>query len=375
MREIVIISQRTSAIGGIQRQTFQLAKNLYERKVFQPVLICTDRNCGFAMLFTKAGFEVFDIPMGKAKTFSAAKKIMRILTDRNVAVVQTRLFRESLIGRAVRRERTDIRHVLHAGTYIDCSKNSGATKFLYHLLDKSTSKYVDLYIANGNYLKDELVNRSGIEPSKVEVILNGRDSIGVPDEPAPEPNMPLPAKIAMVANFVEGKGHDTLCKALAILNKNKIKITTRLIGSDIDDSGTRRQIETLAKKSDILQSLEFYGKTDNICQALKGISVVVLPSDSEGVPNSILEAMSIRKLVIASNTGGVGEIIDDKKTGLLCKPKDPKGLAGCLQYVFTHKAGDFEPMRSAAFERWQKEFTGEKMIDKLIEIYRKLGVL
>ncbi len=375
MREIVFISRTTSDTGGIPGQMLRLAKNLYERRAFRPILVCPDSGCGFATLFAEAGFEVFDVPMGKVKAIAAAKEIQRLLRGRDVAVIQTPRLRESLIGRIVRSQMPNIRHILRAQTYIDCSRNCAATKSLYHRLDKTTSKYVDLYIVNGKYLKDEIVNRSGIEQSKVEVVLNGRDSIGQPDEPVSEPDAPLPAKIAMVANFVEGKGHDTLCAALAILNKNKIRITARLIGSDTDGSGIRQQIETLAKKNDILGNLEFHGKTDNICQGLKGISVVVLPSDNEGVPNCVLEAMSLRKLVIASNTGGVGEIIDEKKTGLLCRPKDPKGLADILQYVFTHKAGDFELMRTTGFEKWQENFTGGKMVDKFIEIYRKLGVL
>jgi len=186
----------------------------------------------------------------------------------------------------------------------------------------------------------------------------------------------------MVANFAHGKGHNCLIKALALLKRRNLIIEARLIGGELTAraAGDKNQdntsaIKKLADKFGVSSQIEFYGYTKDVCGALAGIPVVVLPSDSEGVPNCILEAMSLRKLVIASDTGGVREIVEDKKTGLLCKPKDPKGLADLLQYVFTHKAEDFEAVRTAGFEKWQKESTGEKMVDKLIEIYRKLEVL
>jgi glycosyltransferase involved in cell wall biosynthesis len=177
----------------------------------------------------------------------------------------------------------------------------------------------------------------------------------------------------MIANFTQGKGHNCLIEALAILKKKNLIIEARLIGGEL--GGKISDCKKLAFKFDISNQIEFYGYSSDIAGALAGIPVVVLPSDSEGVPNCIIEAMSLRKLVIASDTGGVSEIIEHGKNGLLHNPKDPAGLAELLQYVFTHKAGDFEKMRTAGFEKWKKELTGEKMADNLVEIYRKVGAL
>lgn len=376
MQEIVFISRKTSPAGGIQKQLLYLAESLYRKKLFKPVLICTQAESGFAALFKNRGFEVFEVPMGKTDILSAAKKIIKLIDSRPVAGIQTHMFRESLIARLIRRKRKDIKHIFRAQTYIDCSANSAATKKLYHAIDSASSKYVDIYIANGAYLKDEIVARSGIDASKVEVVLNGSAVIGVSDEPAPLPQEPLAARIAVVANFVTGKGHDTLCGALEILNKNNLEVNARLIGSEVEGCpSSLKYIRQTAEKTGTTANLEFFGGTNDICGALRGIAVIVLASDSEGVPNCLLEAMSLRKLVIAADTGGVCEIIEGKKTGLLCAPRDAKGLADLLQYIFTHRAADFEQMRSAGFRRWEQEFTGEKMVSKFIKIYDKLKLL
>ncbi len=388
MKEIVFIRQSADEVGGVENQIIILARHLFNRKRLRPVLITSDKRSVFAQTFAEYGFEVLAVPMSRAKIFSASKilsaaaRIEKLLKGRNVAAIQTHLFRESLIGRAVRRKRTDIPHILRAQTYINCSKNSKAAKSFYYLLDRATSKYVDFYIANGKYLTEEIITCSQINPNKVTTVLDGCDSVGTPDKPVEIFGQPLPAKIALIANLKPGKGHDCLIQALALLKNQNLKITARLIGgestgytSNSKTSDTANQIKNLARQCGIYDQIEFYGYTKDIHSALEVIPVVVLPSDSEGVPNCILEAMSLRKLVIVSDTGGVGEIIEHGKTGWTHKPKDYSDLAEILKNAFTTPAQNWEQMRTTGFARWQAEFTGEKMVNKFIEIYQKLGVL
>lgn len=382
MKEIIFIRQSASQLGGIEWQILKLAEKLFSRGCFKPVLITSDGQSFFAQDFAARGFEVLIVPMGKSKIISAAGKILKLLKDRDVAIIQTHLICESFIGRIVRKKRPDIRHIYRAETYVNSSLYSCWKRNISRLLDNMTSRWVDYYIVNGEYLADEFIYRSKVNPNKVIILLNGRDPIGPPDKSSDKPDEPLPARIAMVANFVRGKGHDCLLRALALLKKKNLIVRAKLIGGElttkISDSKKQNNTSAIKKLADTLEvsdQIEFYGYAKDVFNALAGIPVVVLPSDSEGVPNCILEAMSLRKLVIASNTGGVSEIIGDKKTGFLCKPKDPKGLADLLQYVFTSRAGDLERMRTAGFEKWQKEFTAEKMVDKLVEIYQKIGVL
>ncbi len=382
MKELVFIRESTANMGGIQWQIIKLAQKLFSRGCFKPVLITSDEHSPFAQSFGACGFESFYVPMGNTKILSAARQILRLLENRDVAAIQTHLLRESLIGRLVRRKRADIRHIFRAQVYPNDILNPGWKKRLCHFLDRITSRWVDYYIVNGQYLADEIINSSKVNHNKVVVLLNGRNQPGPPDELCAVPDESLPARIAMVANFAKGKGHDCLIKAIAILKKKNLIIKARLIGGELaakDSNNTKwnnsSAIKKLADELKVSNQIEFYGYSKDIFSALAGIAVIVLPSDSEGVPNCILEAMSLRKLVIASNTGGVSEVIEDGKDGLLHKPKDPAGLAKLLEYVFTHKASDLEKMRTAGFEKWKKEFTGEKMVDNLVEIYRNVGVL
>jgi glycosyltransferase involved in cell wall biosynthesis len=251
---------------------------------------------------------------------------------------------------------------------------------MYHILDKWTSKYVDYYVANGQYLRDEIINRSWIEPRKTCVIVNGRDSIGPPDPPYDRLESPLPPCIAMIANLRSRKGHDVLIKGLASLRKKGLRIEARLIGGEatgdnnIQGTPFTDNIKAEARRQGVLEQIEFYGYTNDIYTALRDFPVVVLPSDGEGVPNSIIEAISLRKLVVASRVGGIPEIIQDGLQGILHSPRDPDAFASCLERVFTTPSRDWEPIRDAGYQTWQKKFSVNKMINSFTAIYNELGL-
>ncbi|MBN1788513.1 MAG: glycosyltransferase family 4 protein [Sedimentisphaerales bacterium] len=381
MKEIVFIRQSSASMGGIQWQIVKLAEKLFSLQHFKPVLITSDRQSPFAKTFAANGFEVFIAPISKTTLFSAAKEVSKILKNRDIAIIQTPII-ESFIARIVRKERSDFQHILRAEVSISGASNSLWKKKFCHLLDRVTSRWVDCYIANGQYVADEIITLSRITPNKVITLLNGIDAIGLPDEVYDKPDEPLPAKIAMVANLTPGKGHDCLINALAILKKKNLIINARFIGGELDTKKCNRKkqgfmssIKKLADSLDVSNQIEFYGYTKDVFGALSGIPVVVLPSESEGVPNCILEAMSLRKLVVASKTGGVGEIIKHGETGFLHQPKDCFEFADCLENIFNTPAGRWECIRTAAFKNWQQNFTSDIMVDKLVEIYKTLGVL
>lgn len=370
-----------SMAGGIEGQILRIAKELASKKLFNPILITDDRDSVFAQKFQEMGFFVYEIPMGKGDIFKGARAIELLLKKHNIALIQSHMFRESLVGRWVKMKHPEILHIFRAHTYIDCSWNPDWQKIAYHVLDKLTSKYVDLYIANGKILAKEIIYRSWVSPDKIRVVINGRDQIGVPDPAGYDLDSPLPARIAMVSNLLPHKGHDVLMKSLSLLKQKGLVIHTRLIGGEstgMMNEGRTPFTEDLKKKAlelGVLDELEFYGYTENVYDALKDFSVVALPSDSEGIPNCILEAICLRKLVIASGVGGIPEIIQDGANGLLHPPQDPKVLADILEKIFTTPAKEWEPMRDAGYKTWKEKFSMQQMMNGLISVYQELGVL
>lgn len=380
MKDILFIRAASSNVGGIEGQIIRIAKRFALIKLFNPILVTSTGHNVFAERFEDCGFPVYKIQMDKSDILKGSKAIESILNKHNIGVIQSHMFRDSFIGRKVRMKHPEILHLFRAHTYIDCAWVPFWKKSVYHIIDKLTSKYVDLFIANGKYLAKEIVDHSWISPTKIRIVRNGREYVGLPDLPEDNLEASLSSRIAMVSNLLLHKGHDVLIRALSLLKQKGLIIRARLIGGE--STGNRNANNTLftdslkteAQELGVLDQIEFHGYTRNVYEALKGFSIVILPSDREGIPNCILEALSLRKLVIASNVGGIPEIIENGVSGLLHPPQDPKALADILEKVFTRPAKVWEPMRNAGYKTWKEQFSMEHMMDGLINIYRELNL-
>ena len=381
MPRIIIIREKSEdCFGGIERQILHIAKGLEETGGLEPILLTSDRDTVFASIFEGLGFPVEEVPNLSTSVFGAAALVGQIVRRYRATVVQSHMFRESIVARALRLQSPDLVHIFRVHTYIDCSWIPGWKKWSYHALDKLTNRGVDCYAAITHYARSEMISRSLITPGRVTVVPDGVPQLGTPDAVNMDSG-PLPLKVAMVSNFVGHKGHDVLIRCLAELKRRGCLVQARLVGGEHTVSRNTcgvphtDGIRKMAQEAGVLDQIEFTGFTENVYEAIREYPVVVLPSDSEGLPNCILEAMSVRKLVVASGVGGVPEIVTDEENGLLHAVQDHVGLANILTRVFTSPAHSWEGLRNRGLETWRSRFSVESMIQGLIEIYREAGVL
>lgn len=104
---------------------------------------------------------------------------------------------------------------------------------------------------------------------------------------------------------------------------------------------------------------------------LKECDIYVLPSYFEGLPVSVLEAMSYACVIVASAVGGIPSMIEDGKTGILVEPKDAKSLRTGLEKVLSDPEMG-KRMGSAAKQKVEKEFSMKTNMDRLMRLYKKL---
>jgi glycosyltransferase involved in cell wall biosynthesis len=97
------------------------------------------------------------------------------------------------------------------------------------------------------------------------------------------------------------------------------------------DDRLLRQLEALAAELGIQDNVFHLGWTDNMAAVVEACDVAILPSHSEGLPRSILEAMVLRRPVVATPVGGVPDLVKDGQTGLLMPVGDDRALADGIQ--------------------------------------------
>jgi glycosyltransferase involved in cell wall biosynthesis len=204
--------------------------------------------------------------------------------------------------------------------------------------DRLLLQMTDKILVPAEFLKKQYVREFKINPQKVKVILNGVD---LPEHDAmyyrakarDELSLSQTAKvIGMVANFTENKGHYYLIKAIPQILKRFPHTYFLLIG----EGPTRMKLEQLVSELHIEAHVRFLGYQASVEKLISSCDVGVLCSMMEICNNSILEMMTLRIPVVATNVGGTPEIIKHDVNGLLVPPKDAVALGNAIVYLLAH---------------------------------------
>lgn len=164
-----------------------------------------------------------------------------------------------------------------------------------------------------------------------------------------------------VARLIPEKGVDILIKAAAMLLQKCGGDTAFPRFLIAGDGPEFEKLQQMPQQLDIDRHVEFLGFRADIYRWIRACDVVVLPSYSEGLGLSLLEAMALKKPVIGTSVGGIPEIVATNKNGLLIPPGDVKALSKALWY-FTQSPEIAKEMGQAGYELLNQRFTQEKMV-------------
>lgn len=170
--------------------------------------------------------------------------------------------------------------------------------------------------------------------------------------------------IGTIANFYKKKSLDTILLAAISAIHDKPESKFVLIG----DGPERSSLENLIKKYHLQNQIVLVGSKENAAQYMKAFDVFVLPSKKESLPYVILEALAAKVPCIVSSVGGISEIIEHEKNGLLLKHVSPGTLWDAILYLTQHKKTARE-LQSAGFETVKTNFSLEHMIRETLVLY------
>lgn len=170
-----------------------------------------------------------------------------------------------------------------------------------------------------------------------------------------------------VANLHQIKNHNLLIAAFSVVTKINKKCFLLIIGDGILKNEIKKQIDRL--------NIKKYCKIISDCQNpekyLRISDCFVLTSKSEGLPISILEAMRERVPVIATNVGGIPEIITDKKNGFLIPSNNVKELTKLMEKISTMSKADRQEISRNGYQTLREKFSLRNMIESYYKLYTK----
>jgi glycosyltransferase involved in cell wall biosynthesis len=236
-----------------------------------------------------------------------------------------------------------------------------------HLRD--LTPHMDQLIAVSQAIEHKLVDEERVH-APVRLIYNGVDlsrydhqepCCTLPEEYGMEPGSKL---VGVVARLEPEKGHPTLLEAWPQVLKNVPDAYLLIVGE-----GSRRDaLEAMARDLRIAHRVVFTGRRDDVPAVTAALDVAVLPSYREAQGLSILEAMALSRPVVASNVGGIPEMITDGLTGLLVPPHDADALAGAISRLLVdHPYAD--TIGRAGHDMVHDRFCIELMVGAVQTIY------
>ncbi len=244
---------------------------------------------------------------------------------------------------------------------------------LDRLLDALTSRSVDLFLPDAKYLGEELRSLRGLPPEKIQVVytaprrpdarIGKLDSAEFRRENGVAGGDYL---ICDVAVFELVKGHRELVEAFAQFSKAVPASKLVLLG----DGKTKAGIEELCRQAGVSERVIFAGfcPQETVRQWLCASDLFVCPSIREGLPYSLIEAMFAGLPVVSTSVGGIPELVEHEKNGLLVPPGDAGALAGAMLRMhddpkLAARLGDSGKLRM------KEEFSIQHMVRRIEELY------
>lgn len=179
--------------------------------------------------------------------------------------------------------------------------------------------------------------------------------------------------IGMIANFRKVKNHSCLIRAIHRLSINHSRIRLVLVGrgfpGDIDNS--EDEVRELAHSFGLEGQVIFTGYREDVPNVLWGFDVFCLPSFSEGLPVSILEAMAARIPVVGSDVRGIREVISHEETGLLFLSDDDSALGQTLERLIKNQSLR-ESLGEKAFSFVSQSHGVKKWVSKYESLFQNI---
>jgi glycosyltransferase involved in cell wall biosynthesis len=233
----------------------------------------------------------------------------------------------------------------------------------------------DGFVAMSRLIRDEILG-AGVSPEKVRHIPHGVDTgrfrPARPDERLElRRRLGLPSTAPIVTftgRLLRGKGLETLVEAFQELRAHLV-----IVGSgDGQALSVEDAIRERVARTDLAGRVIMTGRVDNVEDYLRASDIFAFPSVFEGLGLSLIEAQACGLPCVASRTGGIVDVIEDGKTGLLVRPGDTGELATALRDLLTDETRR-TALGTAGRVRAVRDFDVRDSVDRYRALFRELS--
>ncbi len=329
--------------GGAERQLFYALRALRQVGASARVL-CLDRGAFWEEPIQRLGVPVTWVGQYKSR-LKRLWRILRELKREPADVLQSSHFYTNAYACAAARalNRTGIGTLRSNGAF-DLSESGPLRGFISLRLPR-------VLAANSRCAIRHAISK-GVNASRLYFLPNVVDTDKF--KPSPQPNS-KPVTLLAVGRLTKEKRFDRFLSILARLRQGcQLDVRGLIVGPTRPDQDLKPQLEAQAASLGLFpDGVQFRGSIADMPAVYQEADICVLTSDFEGTPNVVLEAMAAGLPVVATNVGGVPEIVRDGETGFLLQPDDLEGQVGKLSELIRN------PQQRADLGRHARDFVEE----------------
>jgi glycosyltransferase involved in cell wall biosynthesis len=349
---------KASGISGSERHLLLLLPQLRERGWDVGFVLLHEGETGareLAARLTSAGVPVDAVRLPFPGDPRALARLARLFRKYRPGLVHTHLVHADFHGLPAAKA---------AGVPVLVSTKHGFNPFrssrLFARADRTVGGLADAHVAISRGLARYLAAEEGFAEDAFTVI-----HYGIEPGPEPRPYVDDVPRLLCVGRLIPIKGHDVLLRALAQARRVVPRLRLDVVGSGPLDEQLRAQAAELG----LGDAVRFVGHVAPV--PYEEGAIVVVPSLGEGFGMVALEAMERGRPVIASDVGGLPEIVANEETGLIVPAGDAQALAWAIAELAANLSRAAE-LGAAGRRRALAEFRQERCTDRHVELYQAL---
>jgi glycosyltransferase involved in cell wall biosynthesis len=356
----------SEAVTGPGRQVTALARALQGAGIECLVIAFHRRGrppSGFAQYLREAGVEHCVVEDGGPIDWRVASRVGSVLRRWRPSIVQTHGYKATAVAYLLRRLRLPWPWVgfFHGTTTEDLKDR------FYHWVDRRLLGAAERIVVMSRAQAQAFRHCNG----RVRIIYNAALAPPPAGNPAERDRLAALAAglrrpiVGVVGRLSLEKGVDVFLDACAILVRKGLAFSALVVG----DGPERVLLEARCSRLGLASCVRFLGQVHNVDVVYRNLDLVVLPSRSEGLPNTLLEAMQADVPVVATAVGGVPEAVGTSPAAHLVAPGSVVALAEAIERALTE--GD-PPEAAVARRDVASRFSLERRLEAHVELYRDL---
>lgn len=314
--------------GGAETQLTRIVKNINKEK-FSPIVISMLDKGALGGIIEKEGIKLYTLNMDtKLSKIKGLPKLFEILKQEKVEILTSFMFHATFLSRVISR-------FIKIPVLISSIRSTNMGSALREKIYKWTNFLENKIVINSNFAANQIINKGIVKKEKLNIIYNGIDTEEFFPSKKIREKMRNDYKVKekfvwlAVGRMHEAKNYNLLINSFKKVSEYNNSVLF-IVG---EGRGQESEYKKLINKLGLEKKIFLVGNKSNINDFMNMSDAFVLSSKWEGMPNALIEASACEVPAVATNVGGVSEILENNKTGYIVKSDNIDDFSNSMIYL------------------------------------------